>query len=483
MQTGIKIKSWQVITALVINLLFFKAVAPAAIQWGVNIHDGGSDPQILAERLAERNLKRVRMDLWGTDPVYLSKFKKAAAILNAEGIQIEAIVFTIFSAGQSRSQDINADLTEVEQTVYNSTKPQIESTQNLVQDYELQNEVSLYQDIKVSGSTGQNANDYNVPCGRLQAAVLRGMSRAIDDVRQESRLPLRIILGTTDRSYGFLTFMQQQGVLFDIVGYHIYPWEQHSALDQDTWFGKGGPLGQLAVFNKPITINEFNAGEIYSGTGGYSSLADYENQAGRGITEKGFRSVDKHLKEIVNQTVANVEAVIFYEAWDEPRKAEPENRFGLYYDAPDFNQPKITLLLAACYAGGKLSQAEQDSLSKRKLGQCSGTGVTEGESNDTPGFQEQNDDAGLNSGYQLYQNYPNPFNSTTQISYRLPFSGFVTLKIYDIQGKEIVVAVNEVQAAGNHQVQISANNLAGGIYFYSLNQGAYFQVKKFAYTK
>jgi hypothetical protein len=351
------------------------ACATGGIQWGANIHDGGSDPQTLANRLAERNLKRVRMDLWGNDHNYLIKFRNAATILNAKGTQIEAVVFTVFSRGQSRNLDTNANLTEVEQTAYTSTKSQIDSTKNLVHDFELQNEISLYPNIKVSGSTGQNASDYNVACGRLQAAVLRGMSRAIDSVRKQSSLPLRIILGTTDRSFGFLTFMQQQGVLFDIVGYHIYPWKQHAALDADPWFGTGGPLGQLAKFNKPIHLNEFNAGEIYSGTGGYSTQPSYENVAGQPVTEQGFQSVDKHLKEIVNQTVANVEAVLFYEAWDEPANAAPENRFGLYYDAPTLNRPKITLYLASCYAGGTLSQAEKDSLTSRSLGQCSVTKI------------------------------------------------------------------------------------------------------------
>jgi hypothetical protein len=363
----------RVIGSLVLALGLAGA-AFGALQWGANVHAGGSSPQALANTMAQRNLMCARMDLWGNDHNYLAQFRNAATFLNAKGIRIEAVVFTVFSRGQSRSQDTGANLTEVEQTAYNQTRSQIDSTKDLVHDYELQNEISLYPNIKASGATGQNASDYNVAEGRLQAAVLHGMSRAIDDVRRASGLPLRIILGTTDRSFGMLTFMQQQGVLFDVVGYHIYPWEQNAALDQDTWYGTGGPLGQLAGFSKPIHINEFNAGEIYSGTGGYSSRASYENLAGQPVTEAGFRSVDKHLKEIVNQTVANVEAVLFYEIWDEPTNPAPENRFGLYYDAA-LTRPKISLYLASCYAGGALSAAERDSLTRRGLGQCSSSGI------------------------------------------------------------------------------------------------------------
>ena len=154
--------------------------------WGFNIHDGGNDPQIIADKMVERNFNCVRMDLWGNDPNYLTKFRNAVAILKAKNINTEAVVYTIFSNGQSRSQDCDADLTEVEQTAYNLTKPQIDNTKDLMQDYELQNEISLYPNIKVSGSTGQKASDYDVPCARMQAAILRGMSRAIDDVRKTS---------------------------------------------------------------------------------------------------------------------------------------------------------------------------------------------------------------------------------------------------------------------------------------------------------
>ena len=63
----------------VIVLLHLAASPADALDWGVNAHDGGSDPQTMASRLAERNLKSVRMDLFGNDPVYVAKFRRAAA--------------------------------------------------------------------------------------------------------------------------------------------------------------------------------------------------------------------------------------------------------------------------------------------------------------------------------------------------------------------------------------------------------------------
>ncbi len=342
-----------------------------AVDWGVNVHDGGSDPKTMAIKLAERNLKLVRMDLWGNDPVYLARFRRAVTMFNAKGVKTQAVLYTDFSPSYSRNQDLAADLAEVEHTAYNQTLTQVKATKDLMRDYEMQNEITLgTPGILVSGATGQKASDFDTPSGRMQAAVLRGMSKAIVDVRTSSGRPLRIILGTVNRHWGFLEFMQQQGVLFDVIGYHIYPWEKHAPLDKDPWFGPGGPLGQLARFKNPITINEFNAGEIYSGTAGNPGV-DYLNRVGDSLTELGFKANDKHLREIVSQTVANVESVLFYEVTDEPRKAPPENRFGLYYDA-SMRKPKVSLLLAASYAGGILSKAEQNELTTRGIGLTAG---------------------------------------------------------------------------------------------------------------
>jgi photosystem II stability/assembly factor-like uncharacterized protein len=85
--------------------------------------------------------------------------------------------------------------------------------------------------------------------------------------------------------------------------------------------------------------------------------------------------------------------------------------------------------------------------------------------------------------YSLSQNYPNPFNPVTNIKYQLPKDGFVTLKIYDITGREIAKLVNEQKPAGNYTVLFNGSNFASGVYFYRIQSGDFVQVKKMVLIK
>ena len=85
--------------------------------------------------------------------------------------------------------------------------------------------------------------------------------------------------------------------------------------------------------------------------------------------------------------------------------------------------------------------------------------------------------------YNLKQNYPNPFNPSTTITYEIPESGNVTLKLYDITGKEVAVLVNENQKPGTYSVKFFNINLASGIYIYSLQAGNYKKSRYMALIK
>jgi parallel beta-helix repeat protein len=87
------------------------------------------------------------------------------------------------------------------------------------------------------------------------------------------------------------------------------------------------------------------------------------------------------------------------------------------------------------------------------------------------------------SSFILYQNYPNPFNPITVISYRLPVSSSVILKVYDVLGNEVATLVDEYRIAGSYEVAFDATDLTSGIYIYQLIVGNYLQSRKMVVLK
>jgi hypothetical protein len=87
------------------------------------------------------------------------------------------------------------------------------------------------------------------------------------------------------------------------------------------------------------------------------------------------------------------------------------------------------------------------------------------------------------ASFSLNQNYPNPFNPSTTISYSIPKTGMVTLKVYDVLGREVQTLVNQMQTNGNYKVSFNASSLPSGIYFYNLTSNSFTQVKKMILIK
>jgi hypothetical protein len=85
--------------------------------------------------------------------------------------------------------------------------------------------------------------------------------------------------------------------------------------------------------------------------------------------------------------------------------------------------------------------------------------------------------------FKLTQNFPNPFNPMTKINFALPKQGFVTLKIYDIIGREIKTLVNEVKQTGYYTVDFNGSSLASGVYFYRIQSGDFISVKRMVLIK
>lgn len=91
---------------------------------------------------------------------------------------------------------------------------------------------------------------------------------------------------------------------------------------------------------------------------------------------------------------------------------------------------------------------------------------------------ESRDSEILPTEFSLSQNYPNPFNPSTVIRFQLPVNSHVTLKVYDVNGREVATLVDDEMAAGNHAVTFSPNHTASGLYFYKLTAGKFSQIRK-----
>lgn len=99
------------------------------------------------------------------------------------------------------------------------------------------------------------------------------------------------------------------------------------------------------------------------------------------------------------------------------------------------------------------------------------------------GISNQSVSSIVPSDYALLQNYPNPFNPTTTISFSIPKSGLVTLKIYNVLGKELATLVNEVKSAGSYNLNFNATELSSGVYFYKIESGNFSDIKRMMLIK
>jgi len=92
------------------------------------------------------------------------------------------------------------------------------------------------------------------------------------------------------------------------------------------------------------------------------------------------------------------------------------------------------------------------------------------------GVEETN--STLPTKFNLSQNYPNPFNPSTVIKYQVPQNSFVNINVYDLLGNQIRTLVREEKAAGSYELKFDASNMPSGVYFYSIQAGAFTQTKK-----
>ncbi len=130
-----------------------------------------------------------------------------------------------------------------------------------------------------------------------------------------------------------------------------------------------------------------------------------------------------------------------------------------------------TLDIIMCYVGGVRIDVGPNNLRENAQKALALLG-----SNSVLGVRQKA--SALPPSYQLFQNYPNPFNPTTMISYQLPSQSHVTLKVFDLLGREVATLVDEMQQAGDKSVEFHAERLPSGVYFYRLQAGMFTETRK-----
>jgi hypothetical protein len=347
----------------VTGLMTMPAIA-RPLAWGVNGPIGiNADLNAVFQVLQSRGVTqyRVNADLADdTDPYEVQMYQDMVALAKLYGISLRPILFTPFAFGDRTDQGKYpaGDGDALYQQGYNRTYNFVRNFKQDINDWEMGNEINLLA-TDSSGNRlygkGWTASEFDMPTMNDWAALLRGMSDAINRINAENHLHLRKTLNTTSTMFGFLDFMASKGVGFDIISYHYY---ELLGTDPHNYWGGVRPnfdlFKQLATYHRSVVFNEVNCAEIYN--------SGYENQAGQPVTETGFSSLNATLNYLKNQEDARIESVSIYELLDEPAKAAPENRFGLMYD---ISTPKVSLYLLSHFAGGELSPEETQELAKR----------------------------------------------------------------------------------------------------------------------
>jgi hypothetical protein len=95
----------------------------------------------------------------------------------------------------------------------------------------------------------------------------------------------------------------------------------------------------------------------------------------------------------------------------------------------------------------------------------------------------ETDDRIVTDDFHLFQNYPNPFNPATIIRFRIPDAGFVSLKVYDVLGNEIITLVNDFTTSGSYEMEFDGSELPSAVYFYSINYNSSVKTNKMLLLK
>lgn len=276
----------------------------------------------------------------------------------------------------------------------------------------------------------------------------------------KTMIHIPILNGNVNNVTYFYDIIRSNNVEYDIIGLSYYPW-WHGNLTQ-----LRNTLNTVANrYSKEIIIVE----TAYPWTTGYQNDGK-TNLVGPGTTlipdypatPQGQKDFLLKLSEIIKGTNNNKGAGFFY--WEPALISLPGKRGSDWENVATF--------------GFSNSSGEAEALeSLSAFGDLSNL------------IPENENYYSLPDQFLLHQNYPNPFNPETIISYQIPKSSNVSLKVYNLLGQEIAALVEEFQIAGKYSISFNINEvirykqITSGIYFYRLTAGNYSSTKKFSLIK
>jgi hypothetical protein len=250
-------------------------------------------------------------------------------------------------------------------------------------------------------------------------------------------------------------------------GYSLYPWGRgnlwyEGISETDIWEG----ISSVETFVKVNPVRKYLVGHSMGGYGAWSiGQKSSDTWAALGIYAGALWYGGYSL---LNATIAQKlkDVPIYFVCGDKDGLMnDNQTAYQLLRDAGD------STLAFATFSGGHESLLENWQKMFEWIRNWTNGGVTSVQMNDVV------------SHYSLLQNYLNLFNPTTTISYSLPSKAFVSLKVFDLMGREAATIVSEELSAGNHSRSWSAVNLPTGVYFYRLQAGPFTETKKFVLLK
>lgn len=333
------------------------SASASAFTWGVCGHqiwsiDTWKDPETQFATMERYGLRTYRFDvpLVDNQPHAVDDVQKLIQLAHKHHITLHPILYVPFTWGNNATDGGRYPATDagLEEQGYQRVYPFVRRFASQIHDWELENEISLKSGVKKG--IGRVAADYETHEAHQWAAVLRGMSKAVHDVRKQTGQPLKTVVDTMYVDFGLIPFLEKNGVSIDKLAYHYYynvnttPYKIYAPDGKTTDI-----FMEMRKLGKPVIINEFNAAEIYAPKTGGKPYNDAQALA----------SLKKHIGYITQQAEANIEGVEYYELYNEPGKDVAESNFGLMTDA---THPRTQMFLAAAYACGHLSPAEKGGL-------------------------------------------------------------------------------------------------------------------------